>query len=190
MDIALFFGSFNPIHNGHIYIANHILNKNICQEIWFVVSPQNPLKKDVDLLEDKKRLCLAEKALAFNSKLKVCDIEFSLPKPSYTFNTLQILKDKYAEFNFHLIIGQDNLNIFNKWRDSDKILKEYSIIVYPRKGTKELSIESENIIQLKAELKDISSTEIREKIKKDKNIKNLVPDVILNEVINLYTDFL
>lgn len=187
MNIALFFGSFNPIHNGHIHIANHILSNGICNEVWFVVSPQNPLKENKNLLDENLRLKLTNKAVNNFCNIKVCDIEFTLPKPSYTYKTLSILKEKYKECNFHLIIGGDNLDIFHKWKNFKKILEEFNLIVYPRKGSNDLKSNNKNIIILNAALKDISSTEIRENIKKDKTITNLVPDSIIKDVLNLYS---
>ena len=187
MNIALFFGSFNPIHNGHIHIANHILKNMICNEVWFVVSPQNPLKEDSSLLDENLRLKLTLKVINNVNKMNVCDIEFSLPRPSYTYNTLKQLKEKHPEHNFHLIIGSDNLEIFNKWRDYKKILDEFRLIVYPRKGSSELNISHPNIIKLNAVLKDLSSTEIRKFIKTNKNISTLVPNSILNDVISFYS---
>jgi nicotinate-nucleotide adenylyltransferase len=187
MNIALFFGSFNPIHNGHIHIANYILSIGICNEVWFVVSPQNPLKENKTLLDENLRLKLTNKAIKAYCNIKVCDIEFNLPKPSYTYNTLKILKEKHKDCNFHLIIGGDNLNIFHKWRDNDKILKEFKLIVYPREGISEIESNKPNVIILNAALKNISSTEIREEIKKDKNIANLVPDSILDDVLDFYS---
>jgi len=187
MDIALLFGSFNPIHNGHIHIANHILKSKICNEVWFVVSPQNPLKKNINLLDEQLRLKLITKVVKNIDNMQVCDIEFSLPRPSYTYKTLLKLKNKHPKDSFHLIIGGDNLDIFNKWRDYNKILDEFKLIVYPRTGSKELSISHPNIFKLDAILKNISSTEIRENIKKDKSITNIVPDSIINDVLKYYS---
>lgn len=187
MNIALFFGSFNPIHNGHIHIANHILENMICNEVWFVVSPHNPLKEDKSLLDENLRLKLTSKVINNLNNMSVCDIEFSLSRPSYTYNTLKQLKEKYPEHNFHLIIGGDNLDIFNRWRDYNKILDEFKLIVYPRKGSSKLNLSHPNIIKLNAVLKDLSSTEVRELIKKDKNISTLVPLSILSDVISFYS---
>jgi nicotinate-nucleotide adenylyltransferase len=188
MNIALFFGSFNPIHNGHIHIANHILKTGICNEVWFVISPQNPLKKDKSLLNENLRLKLTKKLINNVNNFKVCDIEYSLPKPSYTYNTLKILRSMHEEHSFHLIIGGDNLDIFNMWRDHEKILEEFKLIVYPRKGNKQKELKHPNIIKLEASLKNISSTDIRDRIKKDKTINDLVPISILEDVISYYSD--
>lgn len=190
MNIALFFGSFNPIHNGHLHIANHILRTGICNEVWFIISPQNPLKEDKDLLDENLRLKLVQKVINNVNNLKVCDIEYHLPKPSYTYNTLKILKEKYNEHSFHLIIGGDNLEIFDKWKDYSKILEEFKLIVYPRKGKYDKELRHPNIIKLEARLKNISSTEIRDKIKRDKSIANLVPNSILDELISYYSETL
>ena len=190
MNIALFFGSFNPIHNGHIHIANYIIEHSICEEVWFVVSPQNPLKKDAFLLEDSFRLNITKKVINNVSKFKLCDIEFSLPKPSYTYNTLNIIRNKYQEHNFYLIIGSDNLNIFHKWMNYKEIINEFNIIVYPRKGCDISDIKTPNTIILKADLKDISSTEVRDRIKKDKSINTLVPECIVEDILKYYSDIL
>lgn len=187
MNIALFFGSFNPIHNGHIHIANHILKNMICNEVWFVISPQNPLKKDYSLLNEELRLELASKAIKDYSNMNVCNIEFSLPKPSYTYKTLIKLKYEHPEKNFHLIIGSDNLDIFKKWKNYDKIIEEFKLIVYPRTGSAKQDFSHTNIIKLRAELKNISSTEIRNRVMMNKNISTFVPDSILKDVISYYS---
>jgi len=190
MKIALFFGSFNPIHNGHIHIANHIINNGICNEVWFVVSPLNPMKKNSSLLDDSVRLQLTRKAINSVNNFKICDIEFSLPKPSYTYNTLNILKNKYKEHDFHLIIGGDNFDIFHKWKNHEEIINKFKLIIYPRKYSSIQSSSLPNVIFLDASLKNISSTEIRENIKKDKSIYSLVPDCIVDDVIKYYSALL
>jgi nicotinate-nucleotide adenylyltransferase len=129
---GLFFGSFNPVHIGHLIIANHMIEWTPIDEVWFVVSPQNPLKNKSTLLEDHHRLALVNVAIEDNHKFKASNIEFGLPKPSYTINTLTALSEKYPDRNFALIMGADNLQTIHKWRNFEMILKEHRIFVYPR----------------------------------------------------------
>ncbi len=177
--IGLFGGSFNPIHNGHIAIAKAILGQCDLDEIWLMVSPQNPLKQDQKLLDDSLRLELAQKALEGEKKINVCDYEFHLPKPSYTWNTLQHLKDDFPHHTFILLIGGDNWERFPHWYKSAEIIRDYQIIVYPRSGSEIDCTElPPNIKVVETPLLDISSTEIRERIKKGQSIKGLVPTCV------------
>jgi len=130
--IGLFFGTYNPIHVGHLVIANHIANYTELDEVWLVVSPQNPLKKKASLLEDYHRLALVRVAIDENPKLKASDIEFDLPQPSYTSNTLVHIHEKYPDYSFAIIMGEDNLRTFHKWKNYEEILKNNRIYVYPR----------------------------------------------------------
>ena len=132
MKVALFFGSFNPIHAGHLIIAQHILNNTENEELWFVVSPQNPLKEKQTLLADYHRMALVRLAIEDQNQIKASDIEFSLPKPSFTIDTLTYLKEKHTEKSFSLIMGEDNLRTFHKWKNYEQILSNFSLIVYPR----------------------------------------------------------
>ena len=141
--IGLFFGTFNPIHVGHLVIANHLANYTELDEVWLVVSPQNPLKKKDSLLQDYHRLALVRVAIEDNPKLKASDIEFSLPKPSYTSNTLAHINEKYPDYSFALIMGEDNLRTFHKWKNYADILKNNQIYVYPRVLTEQEKEESE-----------------------------------------------
>ena len=148
--IGLFFGTFNPIHVGHLVIANHLANYTELDEVWLVVSPQNPLKKKDSLLQDYHRLALVRVAIDDNPKLKASDIEFSLPKPSYTSNTLAHINEKYPGYSFALIMGEDNLRTFHKWKNYEDILKNNQIYVYPRilteqeKEANEINAEADN----------------------------------------------
>jgi len=141
--IGLFFGTFNPIHVGHLVIANHLANYTELDEVWLVVSPQNPLKKKDSLLQDYHRLALVRVAIEDNPKLKASDIEFSLPKPSYTSNTLAHINEKYPDYSFALIMGEDNLRTFHKWKNYADILNNNQIYVYPRVLTEQEKEESE-----------------------------------------------
>lgn len=184
-NIGLFFGSFNPIHNGHLIIANYIVENTNLDEIWFVVSPLNPLKKVQDLLDNTIRLKLVKLAIEQNNKFLACDVEFSLPQPSYTINTLNKLKREHKDKEFTLIIGEDNLECFEKWKDYKDILDTYKIYVYPRQNifvTKYLDYK--NVIKINAPQLEISSTQIREKIKTNKSIRYLLPEKVREEILN------
>lgn len=164
--ILLYFGSFNPIHVGHVGLAEWVLeNRTDIEELWLVVSPQNPFKQDKFLYPDADRLEWARRAVKNNPKIKVCDIEMSLPKPSYTITTLDALKAKYPDYHFKILIGGDNLPTFNKWKDYERILSEYGVMVYPREGSDLSENNLPNVEILHgAPLFPISSTQIREKI--------------------------
>lgn len=169
--IAIFGGSFNPIHNGHIALAQAVLEQCRVDEVWLMVSPQNPLKLgDADLLDDNLRLDMAQKALEGIDGIKACDYEFHLPKPSYTWNTLQHLSADYPDHTFILLLGGDNWAHFQRWRHWQDILWHHDIIVYPRDnhpGT------------INVPLLDISSTNIRRRVRAGESIKGLVPDSII-----------
>ena len=166
-NIGLFFGSFNPIHNGHTTLAQTILEQSQLNEIWFVVSPHNPLKHKADLLSEQQRLHMVDLAIRDIADMHSCDIEFQLPKPSYTINTLRRLSELYPEYKYTLIIGSDNLKVFHLWREYEYILRHYSIIVYPRKGDdiNKLQHTYPDISIIQASLLPISSTEIRAMLK-------------------------
>ncbi|MFQ3336776.1 MAG: nicotinate-nucleotide adenylyltransferase [Flavobacteriales bacterium] len=188
--IGLFFGSFNPIHVGHLVIANHIAQSDLLDEVWFVVSPQNPFKEKKSLLEDYHRLALVNEAIEDNQKLKSCDIEFSMPKPSYTSDTLAYLMDKYPKYEFSLIMGEDNIKSFHKWKNYEVILKNHSIIVYPRMGVNDKSVVKSEIITHKnisvlenIPVMKISASYIRERIKEGKSVAYL-----LTEKVEKYVD--
>ena len=188
--IGLFFGSFNPIHVGHLVIANHIAQSDLLDEVWFVVSPQNPFKEKKSLLEDYHRLALVNEAIEDNQKLKSCDIEFSMPKPSYTSDTLAYLMDKYPKYEFSLIMGEDNIKSFHKWKNYEVILKNHSIIVYPRMGVNDKSVAKSEIITHKnisvlenIPVMKISASYIRERIKEGKSVAYL-----LTEKVEKYVD--
>ena len=140
-NIALYFGTFNPIHVGHLAIANYISQLSDIDEVWLVVSPENPLKKKASMLADYHRLAIVREAIADNPSLKVSDIEFSLPKPSYTIDTLTYLQEKYPDHHFSLIMGEDNLRSFPKWKNYQEILSQVQLYVYPRTST-EYDIEN------------------------------------------------
>ncbi len=190
METGLFFGSFNPIHIGHLIIAQAVLEFSNLHEIWFVVSPQNPLKKNKSLLHEFDRLDMVRLAIEDNEKFYASDIEFHMPKPSYTIDTLAYLKEKYPKKNFKLIIGGDNLAIFPKWKNSERILEEFGLIVYPRPGEESKKTpDHPNISLIEAPLMSISATFIRKCIREEKSIRYLVPEKVVDYIISkkLYT---
>ncbi len=176
MQIGLFFGSFNPIHNGHLIIAQSVLEFARLDEIWFIVSPQNPLKKNKKLLHEFDRLDMVRLAIEDNIRFRASDIEFHMPKPSFTIDTLTYLREKFPEKSFKLIIGGDNLAIFPKWKNSQQILDSFGLIVYPRPGsTPGELINHPNVSYIEAPIMSISATFIRKCIQEEKSIRYLVP---------------
>lgn len=176
MNIGLFGGSFNPIHNGHVRLAKSLLQEAALDEVWFLVSPQNPFKQDQQLLDDDKRLQLVRLALKEEPQLMASDFEFHLPKPSYTWNTLQALEQEYPERKFTLLIGGDNWEAFDKWYRYEDILKRYPIIVYPREGSKVPGVRflGSEIQIVETPLINISSTQIRQRLHEGKSVRGLV----------------
>jgi nicotinate-nucleotide adenylyltransferase len=184
MQIGLYFGSFNPVHIGHLIIASHILNETALQKIWFVVSPQNPFKPSDTLMNEYDRYHLVQKAVEGDDRLRASDIEFSLPKPSYTVHTLAYLKEKYPSYEFHIIMGSDSFQNIRNWKNADVIVRDYPIIIYERPGFEVKNEAGANVHIMKAPLLQISATHIRELLRKGKSIKYLVPASIEEEVMN------
>lgn len=174
MKVALFGGSFDPIHNGHIAIANYMVQATDIDELWFLLSPQNPLKTGQKQSSDQVRLSMLQRAIANNSQFKICDIERSLPKPNYTIDTLHALTKQYPNIQFSLVIGEDNLAVFTQWKDYQSIIEHHSIYVYPRHGEK-AAFSHPNVIRTNAPLFDISSTQIRWLCQQGQSIAHLVP---------------
>lgn len=188
MKIGIFSGSFNPIHIGHLALANYLCEYEQIDEVWFVVSPHNPLKNSDDLQNEQQRLEWTKQAVADYPKFKVSDIEFDLPKPSYTIQTLHALRGKYPENDFTLIIGADNWNCFDQWRDYKTILSEFPILIYPRKGF-EVTIPAEyvpGVCLTQAPIIEISSTFIRHSLAYGKDVRYFLPEAIRNEYTNLF----
>lgn len=183
MKVGLYFGSFNPLHVGHLIIANHILNESGLDRIWFIISPLNPFKKTENLLNEYDRLHLVQKAIEGDVRLKVSDIEFSLPKPSYTVHTLAYLKEKYPEHSFSIIMGSDGFQNLDKWKNPETIIANYPIIIYKRPGFEVDNKLNANITIMNAPLLEISSTQIRALIQSGKSIKYLVPAVVEEEIM-------
>lgn len=181
MNIGLYFGSFNPIHTGHLIIANHVLEHSDLDKVWFVVSPHNPLKESHSLLNEYDRLHLAELAIKNNNKFRASNVEFHLPKPSYTIDTLTYLSEKFPLEKFTVIMGSDSYQNLKRWKNYEKILEFYKIVVFERPGfpVNKDDIPA-NVNVLKAPLLEISSTHIRSQIKENKSIRYLVPDEVMN----------
>jgi len=178
MKIGLYFGSFNPVHNGHLIIANHVINNTDLKQVWMVVSPQNPLKKSNSLLNEYDRLHLLQSALEGETKIKASSIEFNLPKPSYTIHTLTYLKEKFKQHQFSIIMGSDSYTNIKKWKNYELIILNYEIYIYERIGYPIENNDNVQINLLEAPIIQISSSTIRENLKKGKSIRYLVPDSV------------
>lgn len=183
MKVGLYFGSFNPIHHGHLIIANFMVQNTALDQVWFVVSPQNPFKPSGVLLNEHHRLFLAQTAIEGETKLKVSDIEFRLPRPSYTVDTLTYLHEKYPTHEFAIIMGSDSFENLPRWKNFEHILSNYPIYVYKRPGHEvNNTFENADVTILKAPLLEISATHIRKNIKEGKSIRYLVPDRVKEEI--------
>jgi nicotinate-nucleotide adenylyltransferase len=181
MKIGLYFGTFNPIHVGHLIIANHMAENSQLDQIWMVVTPHNPHKKKDSLLDDYHRLEMVRIATHDYNKIKPSDIEFKLPQPNYTINTLAHLEEKYPQHSFAIIMGEDNLNSLHKWKNYETILANYEVYVYPRlkSGTIDNAfINHPKIHRIEAPVVELSSTFIRESIKNKKNIIPMLPSKV------------
>lgn len=195
MEVGLFFGTFNPVHVGHLIIANYMLQHTSLNEVWFVVSPHNPFKEKKSLLKDYHRLELVERAIIDKVGLRTSNIEFGLPQPSFTSNTLAHLTEKYPDKTFTLIMGEDNLRGLHKWKNAEHIVKHHNILVYPRLDTNphtEIPAwlqQNANITVLhKLPIMNLSSTFIRQEIKDGNNIDFIVPDAVAQYIdeMNFY----
>lgn len=180
MKTGLFFGSFNPIHIGHLAIANYFVEFTGIQQLWFVVSPHNPFKKKESLLDDYQRLELVHRAIGKDERYWACDIEFNMPKPSYTIDTLAYLEEKYPKREFVLIMGSDGIPSFYKWKNAGILCEKYQRFVYPRPGfdmnKEENETNRKNTRLVNAPLMEISSTFIRDAIKNNKDVRYFLPN--------------
>jgi len=189
MKIGLLFGSFNPVHVGHLIIANYMANYTTLDKVWLVVSPQNPLKKYGDLINTYDRLEMCKLATDNSKNIQVSDVELKLPQPSYTIDTLTHLKEKYPQHEFALIMGSDNLVSLPKWKNYKLILRDYQIFVYPRPGYENTDLATHPSVTITmTPLMELSATFIRQSLKEKKNVQFFVPDVVLDfiESKNLY----
>ena len=182
MKIGLYFGSFNPVHVGHLIIANHILNETEIEKIWFVVSPQNPFKEESTLLNEYHRLHLVKAAIENDIRMWASDIEFSLPKPSYTTNTLVYLKEKHPEHEFCIIMGSDSFQNLHKWKNAEIIINNNNIYVYLRPGFNVDNTIKARLHIVEAPLLQLSSTQIRKSLKEGKSVRYQVPDSVREEI--------
>jgi nicotinate-nucleotide adenylyltransferase len=179
MKVGLFFGSFNPIHTGHMIIANIMAETTDLDKVWFIVTPQNPLKPSKGLLHDFDRYDMVRAAVYENYKLSVSDVEFHLPKPNYTIHTLVHLSEKHPDKEFKVIIGEDNLATFTKWKSYERIIEDYGLYVYPRPNVTNSELKRHpNVRMVEAPMMDISATFIRTCIRKDQSVRYLVPDAV------------
>lgn len=181
MKIGLYFGTFNPIHIGHLSIANHMVEFSDLDQVWFVVTPHSPFKKKSSLLDNHQRFEMVYQATESYDHLQPSDIEFKLPQPNYTINTLAHLEEKYPKHDFSLIMGEDNLKGFHKWKNYEVILENYNLYVYPRISEGKIETQFDNhdkIHRVKAPIMEISSTFIRKAIKDQKNIRPLLPNKV------------
>lgn len=189
--IGLFFGSFNPVHNGHLMLANYLVEYAGLDSLWFVVSPQNPLKDKKSLLRDHHRRDMLEMAVKNDTRFEVCDIEFYMPKPSYTIDTLVRLTERYPNTDFYLVCGMDNLASFRKWKNYQVILDNYHLLVYPRKGYEGGDlIHHKSVHIVEAPEIEISSTFIRKAVSENKDVRYFMPEKSYKYMIdmNFYKD--
>lgn len=182
MKFGLFFGSFNPIHVGHLIIVNHILNETDIEKAWFVVSPQNPFKTEAALLNEYHRLHLVKTAIENDNRIWASDIEFGLPKPSYTSSTLAYLREKHPEHEFCIIMGSDSFQNLSKWKNAEAIINNYDIYAYLRPGYDIDNSINARLHVVNAPLLQISATQIRKSIKEGKSIRYMVPETVKEEI--------
>lgn len=182
MKVGLYFGSFNPIHIGHCIIASHIAQNTNLDRVWFVVSPQNPFKETNSLLNEYHRLHLVKLAIEGENFLKASDIEFHLPRPSYTVDTLAYLSEKHPEHEFSIVLGSDGLQNLHKWKNAGTLIKDYSFYVYTRPGFEVVPPPGTRLEVVRAPLLEISATHIRESIKKGQSVRYLLPDKVREEI--------
>jgi len=182
MKIGLFFGSFNPVHNGHLAIAEYIAQKKLFDQIWLVVSPNNPLKDKNELLSENDRFNMVKLAIQNLPYLYACDVEFSMPKPSFTINTLHFLENQYPTCKFSLILGNDNMENFHLWKNYEEILERFTIYVYPRSNESFEKKEHPHIVYLDAPLLPVSATIIRDLLKKEEPVNEYLPTSVLQYI--------
>lgn len=173
--MGIFGGSFNPVHNGHIMLARYLGGHSPLDEVWLTLSPQNPLKSSASLLDDRHRLEMLRLATDGIDSVEVCDVELSMPRPSFTIDTLDELSRRYSQYDFRLVIGGDNWNIFGRWKDYERIIGDYGVVVYPRPGYESRPVEDANVVVVDAPMADVSSTLIRQAIARGEDVAGLLP---------------
>ena len=182
MKVALYFGSFNPIHNGHLIVANYLLNETDIEKLWLVVSPQNPHKQENSLLNEYQRLHLAKLATEHDERIRVSDIEFNLPRPSYTIDTLTYLSEKYPQHEFSVLMGADSFQNLPKWKNANQLIANYPLFVYPRQGFSTNNTIGAQLNCIDAPLLNLSATYIRHCVANGKSIRYMVPDLVREEI--------
>lgn len=184
MHIGLYFGSFNPIHTGHLIIANHVIEHSEVDKIWFVVSPHNPLKDSHSLLNEYDRMHLVELAIQDNSRFRASNVEFHLPKPSYTIDTLTYLAEKFPLEKFTIIMGSDSFQNIHRWKNYEQLLAKYPVTVYKRPGFEVKETYNGNVTVMDAPLLEISATFIRKQVREGKSIQYIVPDAVRKYILD------
>lgn len=183
MKVGLYFGSFNPVHHGHLIIANHVVQSTDLEQVWFIVSPQNPLKPAAGLLNEYHRLYMIKAAIDGENHLRASDIEFKLPRPSYTIDTLTYIREKYPQHDFAIVMGSDSYQNLPRWKNHELLLKTTAFFIYVRAGFEDIpGYKNAQAHILDAPLLQISATHIRNILKQGKSIRYLVPDVVKNEI--------
>jgi len=185
MQIALYFGSFNPIHVGHLIVAQSVVELSHIDQLWFIVSPQSPFKEKKSLLADRDRLHMVNEAIKDNDQLRSSDIEFTMPKPSYTIDTLVYLNEKFPKHSFHLTMGGDNLEHLHKWKNYDLLIKDYPIIVYPRPGYHVKEIKEADLTIMDTSLLNISASQIRKRLKEGLSVKYFLTEPVHKYVMEM-----
>ena len=186
--IGIYGGSFNPIHMGHLSLARQLIRERLLDEVWLMVSPQNPLKSPTHLLSDEIRMDMATRATIGEEGLSACDLELKLPRPSYTWNTLQLLRQQRPEVKWVLLIGSDNWSVFSQWYRHEDILREFHVLIYPREGAPiDPTTLPPHVKIAPTPLINISSTEIRRRVSEGISIHGMVPEAIENDVLRHYT---
>lgn len=182
MRIGLYFGSFNPIHHAHLIIVNHILNEGLVEKVWLIVSPQNPLKESASLLDENQRFNLVDLAIAADDRLRASNIEFTLPRPSYTAVTLAHLTEKYPQHQFVIIMGSDSFQNITRWKNYRYILEHFPVLIYRRPGFDITDDQGGQITLLDAPLLELSATAIRQLIREKKSLRYLLPTEVITEI--------
>lgn len=184
MKIGLYFGSFNPVHIGHLIIANYMAYNSDLERVWMVLSPQNPLKPSAGLLNEYDRLHLLRLAVEDETRLRASDIEFSLPKPSYTIDTLTYLQERYPEHHFSVVMGSDSMQNLPRWKNYEQLMTRYDVYVYPRPGHELKKLPEGRIIQVEAPYLDISSSLVRKMLRNERSVRYLVPEKVFDYIMD------